>query len=66
MGSRTNSREDRAIAQMACPTCKARPGEPCRDREGKRLRSMHGPGIHNVRRKMLSLRNREIEAAWAK
>jgi hypothetical protein len=54
----SKSREDRAIEQFTCPTCKARAGAVCVDRDGKPVRSMHGPGIHPLRRKLLGTINR--------
>lgn len=49
----SNSRETRAIAQIACPRCKAPAGEPCRTRhrDGKaRMTPMHGPACCSERR----------------
>lgn len=59
-----DTREDRAIARFACPTCKVRAGEKCVDREGRLLRSVHGPGIHPLRRKLLSVANAETRKEW--
>lgn len=48
------TREQRAVDTFACPTCNARPGDPCTLPGGMPLRSHHGPGCHPLRRKLLS------------
>lgn len=48
-----SNREARAVAGYACPTCQVRPGQPCVDRDGVPLRSVHGPGCHPLRRKLV-------------
>lgn len=53
-GQANASRESRAVAQFACPTCKARPGQPCVGRDGKPMVPMHGPACHPLRRKLLT------------
>jgi hypothetical protein len=50
----SKNREQRAVDQFACPTCKARPGQPCTGVDGHVLRSLHGPGCHPLRRKLLA------------
>lgn len=50
------TREQRAVDQFACPTCKVRPGQPCVGRDGKPLVPMHGPACHPLRRKLLGTR----------
>lgn len=49
------NREARAVAEYACPTCKARPGVPCVGKDGKPLIPMHGPACHPLRRKLLNV-----------
>ena|SRR6185312_15533803 len=45
------SREDRAIAEIACPTCGAPAGSPCvRVSTGRQLQSTHGPACCSARR----------------
>lgn len=53
--STRNNRENRAVAQFACPTCKARPGHPCTGKDGAPMVPMHGPACHPLRRKLLTL-----------
>jgi hypothetical protein len=39
---RRTPREERAIALYGCPTCKARVGEPCKEKSGKARQELHG------------------------
>lgn len=54
----SKNREQRAVDQFSCPTCKAQPGHACVGRDGKVMLSGHGPGCHPLRRKLLATINR--------
>jgi hypothetical protein len=53
-----DTREVRAVAQFACPTCLARPGQPCTGKDGVPMRPQHGPACHPLRRALLGTINR--------
>lgn len=50
-------REEKAIADVACPVCHAKPGQPCREEfwlHGKIVRNIFAPGrphCHTARRR---------------
>jgi len=50
--TRTDTRDQRAIATTACPRCHAPEGEPCK--RGADQASEHRPGCCNERRRLWS------------
>jgi hypothetical protein len=57
-----SDRETRAVAEIECPRCHARPGKPCFVR-GEPGRSVHGPACHTERRTANQERRRALGLA---
>jgi hypothetical protein len=57
--SHNDTRDARAIAQIACPCCHAPAGTPCK--RGPEQRRQHRPGCCTQRRKAYQTRDRSQE-----